>query len=198
MARTKMKTKGFDLDNGSSFGIVAILDVLGVSSYSLESTKSFLRSRNVLIEQLQPLSEKFSEFEEDLCPPEISTFENTLIFTWVVGKDRVMKGLVPVAEWLSTAVNLGIYHKMLLRGAISVGEYVIEKNTVIGQAVAAAWYEDADWFGVTLTSSIEFHLISLIESEYGKDTGGFEKWFVEYDVPRKGSMKKKQRCVVAI
>jgi hypothetical protein len=183
-------------DSTSSFGFIALLDALGVSSYSLESSKIFIRNRDILIEQLQTISAKLGELERDLISPEIFTFGDTLLFTWNVGKERIMKGLVPVGEWISTAILLGIRYKMLFRGSISVGEYITEKNTVVGPAVAdaAAWYEDADWFGVTLTPSLEFHLISLIESEYGKEKVDFEKWFVEYPIPRKMG-NKRQWCV---
>ncbi|MEW8375851.1 MAG: hypothetical protein AB2722_18240 [Candidatus Thiodiazotropha sp.] len=194
---SEMGTSKNNLLQGSSagFGFVALLDALGVSSYDIEAAKKFLGDRDWLLKQLEPLNKKFSEFEEEIPSPTIFSFGDTIIFTWNVGDDRIMKGLVPVAEWLNLAVMLGLSRKMLLRGSLAVGKYIAFENTVIGPAVAdaAAWYEDADWFGVTLTPTTEYHLISLIET-WDKSNGSLdiEKWFVEYDVPRKGATCKRQ------
>ena len=182
----------------TGFGFVALLDALGVSSYDIDAAKKILDDRDWLLEQLKPLNIKYSEFESDVPSSQIYSFGDTIIFTWDVGKDRIMKGLIPTGEWLRVAVMLGLSRKMLLRGSLAVGEYIAFENTVIGPAVAdaAAWYEDADWFGVTLTPTTEYHLISLIEEWNGKDESlDIEKWFVEYEVPRKGSQRRKQWVV---
>jgi len=195
MSTTKIEQS---VDYRTGFGFVALLDALGVSSYDIEAAKEFLSDRDWLLKQLEPLNKKFSEFEKDIPSPIIFSFGDTIIFTWDIGDDRIMKGLVPVAEWLRVAIMLGLSRKMLLRGSLAVGKYIAFENTVIGPAVAdaAAWYEDADWFGVTLTPTTEYHLISLIETwDKSKGRLDIEKWFIEYDVPKKGGIHKKQWVV---
>jgi hypothetical protein len=187
-------------DYRTDFGFVALVDVLGISSSDIEAAKKFLGDRDWLLKQLEKLNKKFSKSMQDVPSPMIFSFGDTIIFTWNVGDDQIMKGLVPVAEWLRFAVISGLSRKMLLRGSLAVGKYIALENTVIGPAVAdaAAWYEDADWFGVTLTPTAEYHLISLIET-WDESNGSLdiEKWLVEYDVPRKGATHRKQQWVVS-
>lgn len=137
-----------------------------------------------------------STLETNLPGPTVRTFGDTILFTWNVGKDRVMKSLWPVADWLQRILYLGLYRGLALRGAVSVGEYLEAEDTVIGPAVAdaAAWYEQADWFGAMLTPALKYHLITAIDSP-GLSDMQCERWFVEYDVPLKGGGKLKQWVV---
>lgn len=179
-----------------SYGIVALIDALGVSSYSITSSIEFLKNRNKVIELLKSLTNKMGQLETEVAEPKIYTFGDNVIFTWAIGQDRVMKALAAVGEWLSLLIIQGLSNNMLFRGAVSVGEYVTEKNTVIGPAVAdvAAWYENADWFGICLTPTLEFHLISLINDD-NKMKNYLARWFVQYEVPYKEGRTKKQWCI---
>ncbi len=53
---------------------------------------------------------------------------------------------------------------VLLRGAVSVGEYVRSDNSILGPAVkeVADWYEKSEWMGVVATPSCE-NVINKLE-----------------------------------
>ncbi|MBF0584748.1 MAG: hypothetical protein HQL80_11025 [Magnetococcales bacterium] len=170
----------------TQFGFVAILDVLGARGYNVDHAKEFILNRDAMLDKLKekPI---LDAIDESLPMPYIATFGDTVIFTWNVGQDRVMKTLPSVASWLSALLNLGIANKMLLRGALSVGEFISRESTVLGPAVsdAASWYEEADWVGVVLTTKCKLSLISLLENAKHNQRLkkiDFNKWFVEYDV----------------
>jgi hypothetical protein len=173
------------------YGFVAMLDVLGASLYDIQSAQQFIVNRDELLEELNSIESELSDFEDSLPSPRITTFGDTIVFTWAVGPERIMKALYGVGEWLRASVRWGIAHGMLLRGALSVGEFISEESTILGPAVAdcASWYEAANWFGVILTPSAGLHMTSLAESSTRIDalkSINYMKWFVEYDVPLKG------------
>lgn len=190
-----MKMSSSDIE--SSYGFVAVIDALGVSSRDIEQSKDFLRNLNKLLKDMESLTKSFAEFDKNVPVPELYTFGDTIIFTWDVGKDRIMKGLGPIGAWFCRLILSGVHKKMLLRGAISIGEYVTKENTVIGPALAdaAQWYNDADWFGIILTPTLEFHLLTCIYSDNKNRIHYFEQWFVNYNIPWKGESKRKMWCI---
>ena len=66
---------------------------------------------------------------------------------------------------MSTGYILGkifkkaINNQILLRGAISYGEYHKSENIILGPAVdeADSWYENTEWAGICLTPSAKYH-----------------------------------------
>lgn len=85
------------------------------------------------------------------------------------------------------ALQEGLKYGLLLRGAISYGEYDKKKNIMIGSAVdeAASWHESTDWIGVIFTPSATFAM-----------QGKCPQQCIEYPcIPFKKSIKGLNWCV---
>jgi hypothetical protein len=162
------------------FGFVAILDALGVSNYKIEEALRFNKEKNHLLKELekedatissmfQNIKSKFDFLSEHEYPKiSISTFGDTIIICWPTETTQKTQLLAPfVFMWLERAIVLGLDHGILLRGSVSVGEYLIEgENTLLGPAIAdaSAWSEEADWFGVILTPHCRLSMASVFEN----------------------------------
>jgi len=92
------------------------------------------------------------------CPPpkvEYYTFGDTILITLEQGNNEfAAEDLLPYAYGIAwPSIFLGIESDLLLRGAISVGDFVRDETTVLGPALAdaASWYEQADWIGIVAT-----------------------------------------------
>jgi hypothetical protein len=180
--------------NPPDYGIVVMLDALGVSNYRIDETISFIQKRNELIQWLESFENLQVSKVPDLPRVKIATFGDTIIFTWATGKNNVTKMLPNIGEWVRTTIRWGVANEILLRGSISIGEYIADGTTVLGPAIAdaAAWYEAAEWFGVILTPKSQLYCISLIERSRNNENPNnvsFEDYFVNYPVPLKTGPK---------
>jgi hypothetical protein len=76
-------------------------------------------------------------------------------------------------------------HGILFRGAFASGSFYVDKttSTVLGDAVsdAAAWYDQADWMGITATP----HATLLIRSLFGESGLDLSHVLIDYAVPLK-------------
>lgn len=181
------------------YGFVVMLDVLGARHYDAEAAIKFIQLRGELLKSLEPLRQKLASLDSSLPEPYVATFGDTLIFTWAVGKDRIGKGLPGVAEWIKLAIRWGIMKEVLLRGALSIGEFVVQDATVLGPAISdcASWYESANWFGVVLTPNAGLHQTALAESLKHHEPlkhVRLDQWFVEYSVPLSNGTKRRMWC----
>ena len=89
---------------------------------------------------------------------------------------------------------------MLLRGAISIGEFVTKDNTVIGPAVAdaAQWYENCNWIGIVATPKYGYAFQHFVESFSFKNPQILEvvnRYLVPYDVPLRNGNKNRMWSV---
>jgi len=126
----------------------------------------------------------------------ITTFGDTIIVCWPTGreKDPIIK-FPGVARWLQGAIALGIKFGILLRGSISIGEYLVEENnTILGPAIADAnaWAGEADWFGVILTPHCQIYLTTILENKVMNSAinVNFNYMCVKYPVPLHQNKKK--------
>ena len=118
----------------------------------------------------------------------LATFGDTIIICWPTGKDKGPSVMFPgIAVWLGNAVALGIKYGILLRGAVSVGEYLADGSTILGPAIADAhaWSGEANWFGVILTPRCQIYLATLLDNEVMKREIQIntDSWGVKYRVP---------------
>src|SRR5208337_2933587 len=170
------------------FGIVAMLDALGVSNYSIEDAKRFISQKDALLKELMEveapkiasLFEKITIVEgikSEFPEIKIAVFGDTIIICWPISLDarisrerRIWAVFPGVAVWLQRAVALGIKLGILLRGSVSIGEYLHDGNTLLGPAITDAhvWSQEADWFGVILTPHCRIYLTALLENEAKK------------------------------
>ena len=171
-------------------GVIVLLDALGVSTHSIEDSEAFIKNRKVVVKFIEQFSKGLSP-QNKFGIPSVYTFGDTLLLTCeirgVVGPPLVTLGLL-----IRYIIAESIEKQILWRGAMSVGEYIEDKqsNTLIGPAVAsaAAWYEAANWFGVMTTPHCSLIVRRLFEEMKGsvnvmKD---LSETFIAYDIPLKG------------
>jgi hypothetical protein len=148
-------------------GIVVIMDALGTRTLSSSGATQFLNDRDRLISFLDLLCSDVLEIAQHaqlhtLMPKQtIRTFGDTIICAYSDPNVASPAELLPlvgaiVAPVIFTGLELGL----LLRGALSIGSYVMDETTVVGQAItdAANWYEKADWIGIICTPSASLKL----------------------------------------
>lgn len=169
------------------FGIVAILDALGASNYSVEKINSYLRSRAEIInEAINKRGSKLVELDSAFTIPNVYMFGDTIIVTLELDKNNKARGFI---MGFSIIMSHFLFHSMqreiLFRGAFSIGEYLEDgKSTVMGKAVtdAAAWYENSEWMGLSCTPKTKF----VLEHYCGYPPFQENKHFLpEFPVPMK-------------
>ncbi len=109
------------------------------------------------------------------------------MFLWVpVEPGKEFSALSDLASILIRVFHHGLKSRLPLRGAISIGPFVVDRGIFVGQAVTEAveWERVGDWSGVILAPSATTPVIR----ESGKP-GGFERpaEFAWAKVPTKGS-----------
>lgn len=164
-------------------GIIAILDALGASNYSREEIDQFLKSRDLVIEQLR---DKAARLGIDPNTVKVFTFQDSILIIYLTDAPATLKDVNRFGELLRRFTVKSLAHGILFRGAIAIGIFhrVDENtNTVMGPAVsdAAAWYNCADWIGITATPQATLLIQSL--TEQGKSD--IERLMVDYPVPLK-------------
>jgi hypothetical protein len=162
------------------YGFVAILDALGVSSYKIDEASNFISEKNKLLSELaneeNQLSTLFCSVTDgnSRTPyPQmtVTTFGDSIIVCWPISEEANLKVVFPiVAWWLQKAIALGIKHRILLRGSVSIGRYLVDNTTanttILGPAIADAnaWSQEADWFGTILTPYCQIFLTEILEN----------------------------------
>ena len=165
-------------------GLIAILDALGAANYSSEELSQFLKSRELVREQLNDKAER-------LGGPELAkrvitfTFNDTVLIVYQTEKPVNLKDVKRFGELLRRFAVKSLAQGILFRGAIAIGRFYVNArtNTVMGEAVAdaAAWYDRADWIGITATPQATLLIQSLTEQGHQN----IERLMVDYPVPLK-------------
>jgi hypothetical protein len=184
------------------FGMVAMLDAMGVRNATIKESLEFIDNVERIRKSIQgfmpsyftgtkfPLN-KVARAHYESHPPKIVTFGDTILILWeLVSESDPEDYLVAMANIVSSAVVSGIQARVLLRGALTVGDYIdsdASEAIVLGPAIAdaASWYEYAEWCGVVATplcgqfvSHLHISLCSDPETHKFFDTA-----FVRYQVP---------------
>jgi hypothetical protein len=177
------------------FGIILMIDALGVSKYNLEKCKTFLEKRRHLERELKVRKNVLGSLPGASHYKNSSTsiFGDTIIHCWPIEKDQDDRYFVltDVVSDSCEIMHWGLTNGILFRGCISVGEYVTEKNTVLGPALFDAndWYESADWFGIIVSPKGQLWVELVLEeykrkSKHPQTAGlGLQEFLVPYDVP---------------
>jgi hypothetical protein len=151
------------------FGIVAMLDALGVSNYSIQAAIDFNKQKNELIKNVleeevpntellfnvsmtneivkQILSNPGSPPKKIIYPKiEKALFGDTIVLCWPISSEpetspeiKIWKIFPSIAILLRRIIFLGLERGILLRGSISIGEYAHEENTFLGPAITDAY-----------------------------------------------------------
>lgn len=168
-------------------GLIAILDALGAANYSGEELSQFLRSRELVREQLNDKAVR-------LGGPELAnrvitfTFNDTVLIVYQTEKPEklvTLKDVKRFGELLRRFAVKSLAQGIFFRGAVAIGRFYVDKstNTVMGEAVtdAAAWYNLADWIGIIATPQATLLIQSLTEQGRGE----IGRLMVDYPVPLK-------------
>jgi hypothetical protein len=155
-------------DPETQFGIVVMLDVLGVSSYSIEECKDFIKKQ----EMLQTHLKDYRNFRSHLAFNKYSdfiTFGDTIIICWPIKQEETehpIQILQSISIELAVLMVWGIENRILFRGSVSIGDYILDKNTALGPAIFDAnnWYNSADWFGIIFTPKSQLFIESAINN----------------------------------
>jgi hypothetical protein len=193
------------------YGIVAILDALGVSNYKIDEASNFISEKNKLLSELaaedSQLSSIFCKAAGDnpkIPYPKmtISTFGDSIIICWPIEGKVILETVFPVvAFWLQKSISQGIKHRILLRGSVSIGKYLVDNTTgnttIIGPAIADAnaWSQAADWFGIILTPYCQMRLTEMLENT--ECIVPIELLCVKYPVPLRQSHDTKELYAIS-
>jgi hypothetical protein len=128
---------------------------------------------------------KHKKFKNE--PPQLTTFGDTIIFSWEMKTEELLEYFADVGIFLSYIVEQGLEKRLAFRGAVSVGSYIQSGPTVLGPAIsdAAAWYDAPELIGIIATPNCGQFL--NIANERSSFWGGD---FVKYPVPLKGGVSK--------
>ena len=131
-------------------GIVGIFDALGAKHFSLDKINHFIESRQVLLDGITATKQR----TKGAPLPDVFTINDTVIFSISFNHDRCIDEHVIVRDFFTYArefIGCAICKGILFRGAISIGNYIANKNDniIMGEAVsdAASWYEKSKLFG---------------------------------------------------
>ena len=184
MTKRKTTTRKQENNLKAKYGIVVMLDALGARNFSIEDAKSFVKARKIILGELEPARNLLTSLPPALIgaskekdPIKYATFGDTIILTWHIPSEKTDDNLSHLSVWLVPVIKLAMEHKILLRGAISIGKYIHDGATVLGPAIseAATWYEKASWIGIIATPSCASRLSSMSKHAF----------FRQYPVPLK-------------
>ncbi|MCU0427873.1 MAG: hypothetical protein MUF71_19860 [Candidatus Kapabacteria bacterium] len=192
------------------YGVVAILDALGVAVKTIAQSQAFFADLDSILSTVKEKTRPINDNSKDDHEFAYRTFGDTIIFTWSWQRQReedernqqlkVMQITPIVGQYLSSFFCTALTKQILYRGSVSFGEFLIseDNNALIGPAIADAahWYEKADWAGIIATPKMGFTLKSLqlyMATEEGKIPNSnfvLEKHFIESSVPLKDKSGK--------
>ncbi|MBI2921574.1 MAG: hypothetical protein HYY18_10875 [Planctomycetes bacterium] len=173
---------------------MAILDGLGVRSELSEAAVKFLDRRDLTLEGMPRALRSAEVFAylgkeiEEPGVPRVITFGDNIVLVWELPKvtDSALLGFSqPILHALVRGMEVGL----LLRGAVSFGEYILDgSSTIIGPALVDAhfWSERANWIGVVATPKLGMLVQAYAEKwrrENPRSYHYFASYYVKYQVP---------------
>lgn len=202
------------------FGIVVIVDALGVSDYTIDDCKKLINN----FEEINSQKEEFLKiFYQDPSKPEwdgartlanimknvkTSQFGDTIILAFPIEDKYNIENLITiyfVAAHLCSVIVQGLTQKIPFRGAISIGNFVWEDSNkrFLGPAIADAndWCNTTEWFGIIFSPKAQLWLSTLIEKnksnlEVALLMTCFDNFICKYKIPLKSSLKEPLRSQI--
>jgi hypothetical protein len=166
------------------YGVIGMLDGLGVSTLDSSKVKKFIETIQIMEERIhyniKGLCESVGNegLDDDIqeimgsSPPKIVTFGDTVVFTWECpSKEKIPDMLFYSANVLSEAICEALDDGFLFRGALTYGDYYMSGNYILGPAISdvASWYEELDMMGIVITPFCGQLLSSLSGRILGDD-----------------------------
>lgn len=186
-----------------STGFVILLDYLGIGNYSIEKCEEFIEFRSDIQNNLKGLHALIKTYNNSDIPKDydlkVRMFGDSILITIKIQKKcdfdilNMANGLI--APIVSDIVHRSLTHKLLVRGAVSFGDFLQIENerddvTVIGPAItdAARNYEICNWGGVHFTPATSLLLDKIIRKN--TEISAEEKNIIKYSIPSKTSALK--------
>lgn len=181
------------INTDMDFGLVCILDVLGVKGiYTRMNPKTFINTMKIIEKLITDLQ------QNNAINYDFEFISDTMIITSFPKRQttdkeiciELLTNITLFAELISSIVAVGITVKIPFRGVISWNQLVKDGHYIVGPAIdiAAMEYEKTDWIGVH--SALDLN--NIIKEAY--DVLMLEKdrfSFIEYDVPFKEKNEKR-------
>ena len=211
-----MKSGPKEDDIPIQFGAILMIDALGVSSYDIDQCKRFIKFFKDSKKQYEQTKNEEIEMNKEPNPYNFSLpnsnilqFGDTIIMYWTIDRentDEYLNLIQFVAQeaqvWIGTGIDFGV----LFRGSISIGDFIVGENTILGPGIfdANEWYNKANWFGVIFTPKCRIFVESVINSLKGSKDESIKRHIgllsqfliIPYDVPLKKTglfFKRKKR-----
>jgi len=188
-------------------GIVAMLDALGIRNASNEEIDKFISFMPTMEEFTKMINMVYAGSHlslEGLGKEEnfsIFRFGDTILLVWKnASQHDEMIGLVPIAQVLSKVIILGLSKGIRLRGAVSIGEMILDDRTVLGPVIndVASWYDKTEFIGVVATPQcgqlLSYRKLNPVTEDSTDEKmfkREFDASFQKYDVPIKGNSTQK-------
>jgi len=198
-----------ETDLRESYGIVAMLDALGVRNATVEESMSFINAFRKIEMDTPEFAKSFlsvAGFDPVALYQDKGfytyAFGDTIILLWQVPKKDGLKVLLITGIVLSIMIINGLDMGLRLRGAVSIGKVVPRESSkrninILGPAVTdvASWYEASELIGVVATPNCGQHLNYLQMNPNMAITPKGESipldsCFRKYDVPLKGNSSR--------
>lgn len=181
-----------DSDNNTpdipvQFGFILMIDVLGVSKYTIEQCKNFIKlqsqfkkDRIQLEYEESEMSETVKNFKSTLKNSHFTQFGDTIFIYQTVLSDAPevkLEALCSISMQAQTLMAWGLDNGLLFRGSISVGKFIVYDHIILGDAVFDAndWYNTADWFGILFTPKSQQFIDSVLTSEKLKNDESLQR-----------------------
>lgn len=149
--------------------------------------------------------------KNEIVEMKVDTFQDTIMLTFPIGKienikDIQAKKILPVRNAIMRIINLSIEKGYLIRGAMSMGEFLYddEMSTIVGEAVndAHKYHEKGNWCGLVVTPSARPLIEKLFNelgdnNNYNKNSKGLliaKMSFFDCPVPQKDNQSETFYC----
>jgi len=159
------------IKDGERQGSVAILDILGFRGLwgNKPPNEIFLQMtkyKDLLIKFKQKIDQGDMAFGKLLSQMNFHTFSDTIIITLEIEKEESLLKSIPLMGTIVGNLYADVLaDKLLLRGAISIGSFYTNQDTLIGPSIddCAEWYDKANWSGVQLTPKTFYAFRKLLK-----------------------------------
>jgi hypothetical protein len=158
-----------DIKVRKKFGIILMIDALGVSNYSIDECKRFLSNQKTIEEVFKIIKTKLPT-DYHFRSSHLMMFGDTIVFCWTIDKrnpSKYIEILYGIGSYSAALLQWGIRKGILFRGSIAIGDYVNSESSILGPAIfdASDWYEAANWCGVIVTPKSQLWIDSVFERE---------------------------------
>ncbi len=195
------------------FGLVAVMDVLGVRNDNTEQSR-------ILLEKIQAYKARCRDFRNDHCwkmlrdkisPSEYNNWDlifkkessldifflgDTFVFAFPFPKDYLGNIGVLILKCIGLSsffFTLAFEYDLFMRGACAIGDYLwADESTVLGPAItdAITWHDKANWIGLHLTPTAAFH--------YQRHCEGIDAQAGEHPIPYPIPLKQGRKRMLTV